>query len=141
MKYENSYSLPSLTRATIGFDELFEQLSGRLEKPSYPPYNIIHHGNDDYEIEMAVAGFTMEELSIVHEKNILRIQGSKNTPQQKLNYLHKGIGNRSFKSEFTLADHVEVYEAKLEYGLLKVKLFKRIPEELQPKTIEIKHIS
>ena len=132
--------LPSFHRATIGFDRMFNELERQFansQSQGYPPYNIVQIGEDEYMISLAVAGFGMDNLDIVHEKNILRVEGTSPKGGEKVNYLHKGIGERSFRREFTLADHVEVEGATLELGMLNIHLKREVPEALQPKKIAI----
>ena len=133
--------LPNLHRATIGFDQLFNELErGFANSPNgqgYPPYNIAQINEDEYMISLAVAGFGMDNLNITKDGKILRIEGTSPKGDENVNYLHKGIGGRNFRREFTLADHVEVVNAGLELGMLNVHLKRELPEELQPKTIEI----
>jgi molecular chaperone IbpA len=132
--------LPSLHRATIGFDRLFDQMESRFansQSQGYPPYNIVQINENEYMITLAVAGFGMDNLEITKDKNILTIEGTSPKGGEKVNYLHKGIGERNFRREFTLADHVEVESAGLEHGMLNVHLKREVPEELQPKKIAI----
>ena len=132
--------LPSLHRATIGFDRMFEELDRNFANSTgqgYPPYNIVQADEDNYRIEVAVAGFSMEDLDITHEKNVLRIEGTSPKGDEEVTYLHKGIGGRNFRREFTLADHVVVEGATLDVGMLNIHLKRVIPEELQPKKIAI----
>ena len=132
--------LPSLHRATIGFDRLFDEMDRRFANSAsqgYPPYNIAQIDEDEYMISLAVAGFGMDNLDITHEKNILTIEGTSPKGDEEVNYLHKGIAGRNFRREFTLADHVEVEGATLELGMLNVHLKRHVPEELQPKKIAI----
>jgi molecular chaperone IbpA len=132
--------LPSLHRATIGFDRLFEQLDREFansKSQGYPPYNIAQIDDDEFMITLAVAGFGMDNLEITKDKNILTIEGTSPPGGEEVNYLHKGIANRNFRREFTLADHVEVESAGLEHGMLNIHLKREVPEELQPKKIEI----
>ena len=89
-------------------------------------------------ISIAVAGFGMDNLSIEKDKNTLKIEGTAPKGDEDVNYLHKGIGGRSFRREFTLAEHVDVKDAKLELGMLNIHLKREVPEELKPKTIKIK---
>lgn len=133
--------LPSFHRATIGFDRMFNELERQFansQSNGYPPYNIVQIDEDEYMISLAVAGFGMDNLDITKDKNILRIEGASPKGDENVNYLHKGIGGRSFRREFTLADHVEVVDANLSLGMLNVRLKREVPEELQPKKIEIK---
>ena len=132
--------LPSLHRATIGFDRLFEQLDrdfANSKSTGYPPYNIAQINDDEFMITLAVAGFGMDNLDITKDKNILTIEGTSPKGDENVNYLHKGIAGRNFRREFTLADHVEVENASLENGMLNVYLKREVPEELQPKKIAI----
>jgi molecular chaperone IbpA len=132
--------LPSIHRATIGFDRLFNELDRQFANSAsqgYPPYNIAQINEDEYMISLAVAGFGMDNLDVTKDKNILRIEGTSPKGDEHVNYLHKGIGGRNFRREFTLADHVEVVSAGLELGMLNVYLKREVPEELQPKKIAI----
>jgi molecular chaperone IbpA len=137
--------LPHLHKATIGFDRLFNELErGFANSPNgngYPPYNIAQINEDEYMISVAVAGFGMDNLSIEKDGNILKIEGVAPKGDEHVNYLHKGIGGRNFRREFTLADHVEVVNATLELGMLNVHLVREVPEALQPKKIAIKDYS
>jgi molecular chaperone IbpA len=103
----------------------------------YPPYNIAQINEDEYMISLAVAGFGMDNLSITTDGDQLKIEGTAPKGDEKVNYLHKGIGGRNFRREFTLAEHVNVENASLELGMLNVHLKRDVPEELQPKKIKI----
>jgi molecular chaperone IbpA len=132
--------LPSFHRATIGFDRMFDELErtfANSQSNGYPPYNIAQINDDEYMISLAVAGFGMDNLDITKDKQTLRIEGTSPKGDENVNYLHKGIGGRSFRREFTLADHVEVQGANLELGMLNIHLKREVPEELQPKKISI----
>ena len=133
--------LPSIHRHFVGFDRMFEDMDRLFENSTkgtgYPPYNIAQINEDEYMISLAVAGFGMDNLSIEKDKNTLKIEGTAPKGDEDVNYLHKGIGGRSFRREFTLADHVEVVNANLELGMLNIHLKREVPEELQPKKIEI----
>jgi len=132
--------LPNFHRATIGFDRLFNEMETRFANSAsngYPPYNIAQINEDEYMISLAVAGFGMDNLEITKDGNILRVEGTSPKGDENVNYLHKGIGGRSFRREFTLADHVEVQNAGLELGMLNIHLKREVPEELQPKRIKI----
>ena len=133
--------LPNFHRATIGFDRLFNELNQQFANSpngnGYPPYNIAQINEDEYMISLAVAGFGMDNLDITKDGNILKIEGTAPKGDEDVNYLHKGIGGRNFRREFTLADHVDVVTANLELGMLNVHLKRELPEELQPKKIKI----
>jgi molecular chaperone IbpA len=88
-------------------------------------------------ISVAVAGFSMDNLNITKDGDTLKIEGTAPKGDEDVNYLHKGIGGRNFRREFTLADHVNVKEANLELGMLNIHLVRELPEALKPKTIKI----
>lgn len=135
--------LPQLHRATIGFDRLFQEMDRAFENTKstgYPPYNIAQINEDEYMISLAVAGFGMDNLDITLEKNILTVEGTAPKGDEEVNYLHKGIGGRSFRRQFTLADHIEVETATLELGMLNIHLVRNVPEALQPKKIAIRNL-
>ena len=132
--------LPNFHRATIGFDRMFDELErtfANSQSNGYPPYNIAQINEDEYMISLAVAGFGMDNLEITKDGNILRVEGTSPKGDETVNYLHKGIGGRNFRREFSLADHVEVKSAGLELGMLNIHLVREVPEELQPKKIKI----
>ena len=138
-----------LMRQTVGFDrfnDLFESLLNETTESvdNYPPYNIAKTGEDDYQIIMAVAGFTMDDLNIVLQDGELAVSGKIQKPDNALDdvqYLHRGIGLRAFERKFRLADHIQVTEADLKDGLLTISLIREIPEEKKPRTIPIKGAS
>lgn len=135
--------LPSLHRATVGFDRMFREMDRVFENSKsngYPPYNIAQINEDEYMISLAVAGFGMDNLDITLDKNILTVEGTAPKGDESVNYLHKGIGGRSFRRSFTLADHIEVEAATLDLGMLNIHLKRNVPEALQPKKIAIKGV-
>ena len=136
-----SLDFPTFHRSTIGFDKVFEDLNrtfANSQSTGYPPYNIAQVDENKFQISLAVAGFSMEDLTITKDKNTLMIEGrSPKSADDDLTYLHKGVGARSFKREFTLADYVEVDLAELKLGMLHIHLQRNMPEELQPKKIVI----
>jgi molecular chaperone IbpA len=105
---------------------------------NWPPYDIVKTGEDDYRIDMAVAGFAEDDLTLTQDKNMLIVSGRKEAPGgDDASYLYRGIAGRSFERRFELADHVRVEAATLSNGLLTVELKREIPEELKPRRIEI----
>ena len=131
--------LSPLYRTAIGFDRLAGMLenANRLENAGYPPYNIEVTGEDQYQITMAVAGFTDDELSIESKQNELTVSGEKAGSEDDRQFLHRGIATRSFERKFQLADHVFVKGASLEHGLLHIELYRELPEALKPRSISI----
>lgn len=131
--------LPHIHRATVGFDRLFQEMDRAFENTKstgYPPYNIVQINDDEYMISLAVAGFGMDNLDITLDKNVLTVEGAQ-FESADINYLHKGIGGRNFRRQFTLADHIEVENATLDLGMLNIHLVRDVPEALQPKKISI----
>ncbi|HET6520322.1 MAG TPA: Hsp20 family protein, partial [Geminicoccaceae bacterium] len=104
---------------------------------SYPPYNIVKTGEDQYRITMAVAGFGEDDLEIVSQENVLAVRGKVGEPENGATYLHRGIARRAFEHRFHLADHVRVAGARLANGLLDVELVREVPEAMKPQKIEI----
>ena len=134
-------NLPDFHRATIGFDRMFNQLNQEFansKSQGYPPYNVVEIDEDEYMISLAVAGFGMDNLDITLEKNVLTVEGTAPTGGEEVNYLHKGIGGRNFRRQFTLAEHIEVEQAGLELGMLNIHLVRNVPEAQKPKKIAIK---
>jgi molecular chaperone IbpA len=133
-----TYDLNPLWRSTIGFDRLFdllEEIQHRTED-NYPPYNIERLGEDRYQISLALAGFSPDEIAVTAEQNVLTVEGRKSDKNQR-EYLHQGISARQFKRQFNLADHVQVKTATFENGLLRVEFVREIPEAIKPRRIAI----
>ena len=125
---------------SIGFDRMFDSLMGQHPMTSnYPPYNIVKHSDDKYTIEIAVAGFSKDEIDVETKENTLLIE-SKSRPEgdDDKEFLHKGISNRAFKKAFTISDDVVVNGADMKDGILKIEMERIIPEEKKPRTIKIK---
>ena len=133
-------SLPPLVfKSFIGFDELFDEIStiNHSKDTNYPAFDVIKTDEKNYEINLAVAGFSESEIEIISLQNILYIKGKK-VQNNSQNIIHKGIALRPFEKKFNLDPLMEVTEAILSQGLLNIKLFKREPEIIKPKRIEIK---
>jgi molecular chaperone IbpA len=131
--------LNPLYRTLVGFDRmanLMDQAARLDAAPGYPPFNIEQIGDDEFRIELAVAGFSQDDLSIEFKQNSLIVSGQRKPAEQR-NFLHRGIAERSFERRFGLADHVRVAGAKLENGLLTIDLVRELPEILKPRKIEI----
>lgn len=138
----NVLSLAPLFRQSIGFDrfnDLFESALRSSESgSSYPPYNVEKHGDDQYRIVVAAAGFREEDLELQVERGVLTVSGGKRErAAESVTYLHQGIAQRGFKLSFRLADHIEVKAAGLAHGLLNIDLVRIVPEEAKPKRIPI----
>jgi molecular chaperone IbpA len=137
-----AYDFSPLWRSTIGFDRLFDlaESAQRTTEDNYPPYNIERLGDDRYQISLAVAGFSPEEISITAEQNVVTIEGNKPEKTQR-EFLYRGISTRAFRRQFNLADYVQVNNASFDNGLLKIELVREIPEAMKPRRIAIKGTS
>ena len=133
-----SYVFSPLWRSTIGFDRLFDlaESAQRATEDHYPPYNIERLGDDCYQISLAVAGFSPDEISVTAEQNVVTIEGNKPEKTER-EYLYRGISTRAFKRQFNLADYVQVKNAAFDNGLLKIELVREIPEAMKPRRIDI----
>lgn len=134
-----SLDIPSIHKFAVGFDNMFDDLMRTSQaSTNYPPYNIVKHGDDNFAIELAVAGFKDGEINIQVERNQLTVKGEQAVDlDNQIEYLHRGISARSFARTWTLADHVEVAGAKSENGILTISLERKVPEEQKPKSIAI----
>lgn len=121
----------------VGFDHLFNELEhvARHANDHYPPHNIIRTGDTDYLIELAVAGFSRDELNIEVKDRTLVVTGEHQSKGRE--YIHRGISTKKFKRTFRLSEHVNVNGADLVDGVLSIELKYVVPEELRPRKIEI----
>ncbi|MCQ4299445.1 Hsp20 family protein [Pseudomonas songnenensis] len=137
----SSFPMAPLFRQSVGFDrfnDLFESALRNDTGSSYPPYNIEKHGDDQYRIVVAAAGFQEADLDLQVERSVLTITGGRRENEaENVTYLHQGIAQRAFKLSFRLADHIEVKGAALSSGLLHIDLVRVVPEEAKPKRIPI----
>jgi molecular chaperone IbpA len=133
-----SYDFAPLWRSTIGFDRLLDLVdtAARAGEDNYPPYNIERLGEDRYQISLAVAGFSPDEIAVTAEQNVVTIEGSKSDTAEH-EYLYRGISARPFKRVFNLADYVQVKSAAFDNGLLKIELVREVPEAMKPRRIAI----
>ena len=125
----------------VGFERIHDrmnQFNDTLTKnaPSYPPYNI-HKDDDQYIIEMAVAGFTEDDIDIEVQDDVLKVVGSASTSTNSSSYLHRGIANRGFTRNFNLAETIEVKSASLVNGMLQICLENIVPENKKPRKVNI----
>jgi molecular chaperone IbpA len=132
-----------LYRSAVGFERLerlLESAARASQDNGWPPYNIETTGENAYRIEIAVAGFKPDELTLEVKENLLTVIGKKaanddGAPQKT--YLHRGLAERDFERRFQLADYVIVTDANLDNGLLSISLKRELPEALKPRRIEI----
>ena len=136
----------SLRPFSVGFDDMFEQFesmlgNGGMVQSNYPPYNIRKTGKDQYAIEVAVAGFSKDDVEVEFEDKLLTVKTkkiNKTVEKDGSEIIHKGISQRSFSRSFTMADDVMVNGAELKDGLLKINCEKIVPEQKKKKLIPIK---
>lgn len=134
-------ALAQLNRALVGFDRMFDTFETRFANQAsnnYPPHNVVKTGEDTYSIEVAVAGFSMEEIEVELDNNDLSIKGqSKREEDASREYIHRGLARRDFEKRFTLVDHIEVEGASIKDGILVVDLKRIVPDALKPRKIAI----
>lgn len=138
----STIDLTPLYRTLVGFDRMANLIdsASRLDgTQGYPPYNIERVDDDAFAIEIAVAGFSEDDLEIETKDNLLTVAGKKHQEEgaEERQYLHRGIAERGFLRRFQLADHVIVTGATLKNGLLRVELVRELPEAKKPRRIEI----
>lgn len=128
-------------RSTVGFDRLFNRLDDLVgqEAKSYPPYNIERIDESSWHVTVAVAGFSADDIAIETKENTLSIKGAKaqGENEQRRQFLHRGIAERSFELRFQLGEHVEVVGANMANGLLDIELKLELPESKKPRQIAI----
>ena len=124
---------------TVGFDNIFDQLSAlsHFETPNYPPYNIKKVDKENYQLEMALAGFSKDDIEVEAKENTLSVS-AKSSDKDDDSFVHRGIAQRAFKRQWTLMEHLEVKDAKFKDGVLVVDMKLNLPEEKKPRTIKIK---
>ena len=138
----SAFDFAPFRRSTVGFDRLFDMLENSTvgqSQENYPPFDLIKLGDNDYRIELAVAGFTPDEIDITAQQNVLIVSGRKSeeSEQKGNDYIYRGIANRSFERRFALADHIQVRGADLKDGLLAIELVREIPEAMKPCKIDL----
>ena len=131
---------PMMLHHTLGFENFIRDVETIInsDKPitSFPPHNIIKADENKYVVELAVAGFSKDEIDIQVQENTLTIKGEK-AEKPNVSYLHRGIGTRSFTKEITIAETIVVHGAEFKDGILRIGLENIIPESKKPRKIEI----
>jgi molecular chaperone IbpA len=132
-----TYDFTPLWRSSIGFDRLIDLVDAaqRSNEETYPPYNIERVGDDRYQISLALAGFSPNDVTVTAEHNVVTVEGRKN--EEKREYLFHGISSRAFKRQFNLADYVQVKSASFDNGILRIDLVREVPEAMKPRKITI----
>jgi len=131
-------ALAQLNRALVGFDRIFNDRFFETRTNNYPPYNIVKYSDNNYGIEVAVAGFDKSEITVEVDQDQLTIKGEKVKSDSEVEYLHRGLAARDFEQTFTLAEYMEVRGAEVKDGMLKIDIERIVPEALKPRQIEVK---
>ena len=138
----SAFDFAPYRRSTVGFDRLFDMLENSTlgqGQENYPPFDLIKEGDNEYRIQLAVAGFKPDEIDITAQQNVLVVSGRKSDESEEKGpeFVYRGIANRSFERRFALADHIQVRNADLKDGLLSIELVREIPEAMKPRKINI----
>jgi molecular chaperone IbpA len=132
----------ALNRALLGFDTMFNDFENRFANQinnTYPPYNILKHDEDSYEIEIAVTGFEKSEITVEIDQSQLIVKGQrKEVELEEPTYLHRSLATRDFTRSWTLAEHMEVGEGRVKNGVLTIELKRIVPEALKPRVLKLK---
>lgn len=134
-RHDFSRLFDQLEALSVGFGPVFRDF--QTPTSNYPPHNIVRVSDTEFYLEVAVAGFKKDEISMEEHQGLLTIKGDKTSAPESL-YQFRGIANRSFSKSFRIAEYFEVNDASMEDGILSVKFVKNIPEEARPKLIAIK---
>lgn len=136
-----------LRPVTVGFDNMFDHFESMFDgdvfsvpNVNFPPYNIVKTGDFTYDVELALAGYSKDDITVDYADNVLTVKSIKKSEEGKEEdgILHRGIAKRFFSKAFTIADDVEVKGAELKDGLLKISMERIIPEGKKPRSIDIK---
>jgi molecular chaperone IbpA len=128
----------NLSRALIGFDQIFNQRV-QQSNSNYPPHNIIKYSDREYAIEVAVAGFSKSEITVEVDQDQLIVRGVQgDAVNENKEYLHRGLASRDFEQTWTLAEYMEVKDATVKDGMLIIEIERIVPESLKPRVIKIK---
>ena len=138
----------NLRPITVGFDDMFDHFEHMMDDSffrgsvtNFPPYNIVKTGEYSYDVELALAGFSKNDIEVHYENNMLTVkskQKDKAEAKDSDGVIHRGISKRWFSKSFTIADDVEIKGAELKDGLLKVSMERIVPEGKKARSIEVK---
>ena len=133
-----TFTLDKYMPYTIGFDSFFNTLDSitGTDVKGYPHYNIKKLDDNKWSIELALAGFSKDDIEIEVKDNVMTINGE--LKEENNEYVYKGISSRKFSKSFTLAEFTECESAKMENGILSIVLEKNIPEDKKPQKVKIK---
>jgi molecular chaperone IbpA len=130
--------LNDATRFGIGMDEWIRRFATVHESDAhYPPHNLVKESSTEFRLELALAGYTKDDISVSTEWNKLFVE-CKKSEEEETEYLHRGIAKRAFTWSRTLSDDVEVNDVSFDHGMLVIKLRRVIPEHQKKKTYQLK---
>ena len=136
------FDTSALNKALLGFDDIFNNFENRFANQlnnNYPPYNIVKHDENSYELEIAVTGFAKNEVTVEIDQNQLVVKGVRNKDEDTTSeFLHRGLAFRDFTRTWTLAEHMEVGDGSIKNGVLTIALKRVVPEALKPRVLKIK---
>ena len=137
-----TFDINKFTPYAVGFDRVLDQLMNHTHNMAtstgFPPYNIVKHDEYEFTIEMALAGFSKEDIEVVVEDGTITVKSVYDDKVENAEVLHRGISQKKFTRKFTIADDIEVKGAELKNGLLEIQLERIVPEHKKPKVIKIK---
>lgn len=125
--------------AFLGFDHLLKELDnvGLHAKDTYPPHNVVKLSDHEHLVELAIAGFSKEDITIEVKEHVLTVTGKRERRRAPEMYIHKGISARKFTKSYRLSEYTEVTGADITNGILVINLEVKLPEERKPKVIQI----
>lgn len=133
-----AFDISPFFRSTVGFDRLFDQLESNWNyEGTWPQYDVLKTGEDDYRIMIAVPGYRQEDLSLETRDGLLTVKGTRTRDAEDNQYIHRGIGRDNFTRTFQLAEYVKVNNAVLKDGVLSIELHREVPEAMKPRRIEV----
>lgn len=134
-----TFDVSPIFRTSQAFDRVFDNMSTAIgfDHRGFPEYDLLKVDDNHYRITLAVPGYRQDEISVETNQNTLWVRGARGVDPNHNQYLYQGLKERQFERSFRLPEHVRVSGAKLDAGLLDIELVREIPEELQPRRIEI----
>ena len=141
-----AFDLTPFYRNSIGIDRVFDRIINQIDhaaSTNYPPYNIVETGENTFELQLAVAGFSQGEIDVTTRDGEIIITGEKHDTSlpEGHSYKHQGISSRKFMRSWTMGEYVEVSDATQKDGILTVRFERRIPEAVKPKSIAITYVN
>ena len=123
--------------AFVGFDSLFNRMESAFKGDTFPPHNLIKDDENEFTVELAVAGYAKDDLNVVLDKGVLSISGDRSESDDK-HFLYRGISGRQFTKRLAIAEDIEVAGCRYEHGMLFIDLVRDVPEDEAVRNIDIK---